>query len=485
RNVYVTGRTTSLEFPVTPGAYLQAYCGGNLDGFVTKINRAGDEIIYSTYLGGTGQDDGRGIDVDSDGNAYVTGYTGSLDFPVTPGAFQETFGGANAEGGGNSDAYVFKLDPDGALPVYSTYLGGGPTVKSNGDDWGNAIRVDDRRNAYVTGATNALDFPKKNALQSRIEKTDAFVTKFLPDGDAVEFSTYLGGAKYDEGFGIAVDPNYGIYVVGTTASPQFGAAPDFGQLPLFLTKYKGGDSDAFVTRLNAKASRMSYFRYVGGSKADHGKGIAVDSGLNCWITGTINAPNARINNTDPPPSNADAFVLKLDPTGDKDLFQTLLKGSKDDHGCAICLDVYGGAYVVGDTLSTNFSKGALKPFQDHPLGRMEAFAVKIPSKPAGKLSVSPMRLKYNSFVGGPITRIVTMRNTSKTPVAVTLGELTPPFKVLLNETEFIVEPGQTILVPVSFAEKTTAGVYVQDLEISTTATGKKACTKVHLTGIAR
>jgi hypothetical protein len=485
RNVYVTGRTNSLEFPVTPGAFLQAYGGGNGDGFVTKINPPGDEIIYSTYLGGTALDDGRGIDVDVDGNAYVTGYTGSTDFPVTPGAFQEVFGNGNPDGGGNSDAYVFKLNPDGSLPVYSTYLGGGPTVKSIGDDWGNAIRVDAQGSAYVTGATNALDFPKKLALQSRIEKTDAFVTKFLPDGDDIEFSTYLGGAKYDEGFGIALDPSRGIYVVGTTSSPQFGAAPDFGQLPLFLSKYKGGDSDAFVTRLNSKASRMSYFRYVGGGKADFGKGIVVDSGLNCWVTGTINVPNARVNNTDPPPSDSDAFVLKLDPTGAKDLFQTLLKGSKDDHGCAICKDPYNGIYVVGDTLSTNFSKGTITPFQVNAIGRKEGFAVKIPSKPAGKLSVSPKRLKYTSFVGGPVTKTVTMRNSGKMPVAVTLGPLTPPFRVLLNETEFIIEPGQTILVPISFAAKTTAGVYVQDLVVTTTATGKKACTKVHLTGVAR
>ena len=488
RNVYVTGTTNSLEFPVTAEAFLRQYQGGTTDAFITKINPQGTLLIYSTYLGGSKPDDGRGIAVDQDGNAYVTGATGSPnDFPITSDAFQKVYGNGNAQGGGSSDAYVFKLNALGSAPVYSSYLGGGPTVKSDGADWGNSIAVDARRNAYVTGATNALDFPKKLAFQSRIEKFDAFVTKVLPGGDALEFSTYLGGAKYDEGFGICVDSSENVYVVGTTASPLFAGDPGAGTQPLFLTKFRGGNSDAFVTKLNSKATRLSFFRYVGGGKADFGRGICVDSARNVWVTGTVNVPNqATISSgTDPVVSDSDAFVLKLSPGGEKDLYYTTLKGAKDDFGNAICSDPYDGIYVVGSTLSPTFTKGAVKPFQDHPLGRLEGFAVKVPSKPAGRIGVSPKRLRYNSFVGSPITRIVTIRNPSKRPVAVTLGPLTAPFTILYNETEFILQPGQTILLPVSFAAKTTAGFYQQDLVITCTASNKNACTKVHLTGTAR
>lgn len=488
RNVYVTGTTNSLEFPVTGNAFLREYQGGNTDAFVAKINPLGTQLIYSTYLGGSNPDDGRGIAVDKNGNAYVTGATGSsADFPITPDAFQRVYGNGNLQGGGSSDAYIFKLNVDGSAPVYSSYLGGGPTVKSDGADWGNAVAVDARGNAYVTGATNSLDFPKKLALQARIEKFDAFVTKVLPDGDALDFSTYVGGAKYDEGFGICVDANESVYVVGTTASPLIAGAPGAGTQPQFLTKYNGGDSDAFVTKLNAKASRLDFFRYVGGAKADLGRGICVDSARNVWVTGTLNVPNqvTVASRNDPPVSNADAFVLKLDPTGAKNLLSTSLKGTKDDFGNAICSDPYDGVYVVGSTLSTPFTKGAVLPFQDHPLGRLEGFAAKLPSRPAGNISVSPKRIRYTSFVGAPITRTVTIRNGSKRPVAVTLGALNAPFSILMNETEFIIQPGQTILVPVSFAAKTQAGFYQQDLVITCTAANKNACTKVKLTGTAR
>jgi hypothetical protein len=480
RNAYITGITNSIEFPVTGGAFITSYAGGLSDGFITKINRAGDALIYSTYLGGTGADDGRGIDVDPDRNAYVTGYTGSLNFPVTVGAFQTEFGG------GNSDAYVFKLNPTGSAPVFSTYLGGGPTVKSNGEDWGNAIRIDEDRNIYVTGGTDALDFPKKLPLQTRIEKMDAFITKFLPDGDELGFSTYLGGAKYDEGFGIDIDPNHSIYIVGTTASPQFGTSPDFGQLPIFLTKYNGGDSDAFVAKLTSKATQVLYFKYIGGTRADFGRGICVDTGLNAWVTGTINVPNRGSGKPkdDPPPSNADAFAIRFSPAGNQTA-KHLLKGSRDDFGYAICCDPYDSVYVVGATLSNNFVKGRVKPFQDRNLGLLEGFAVKIPARPASRISVSPKRLNFRSFVGAPITRLLTIKNTGRRPLAVTLSAVTMPFSLLIDESEFVLEPGEIRQIPVSFAAKFDAGFYQQDLVVTSTDPTKRACLKVRLTGTAR
>jgi hypothetical protein len=486
RNAYITGITNSLQFPVTGGAFITTYAGGNSDGFVTKINRQGDAIVYSTYLGGTGPDDGRGIAVDPDMNAYVTGATGSEDFPVTPGVFQEQYGGGNPDGGGNSDAFVFKLDPAGAAPVFSSFLGGGPSVKSNGDDWGNAIAIDARRNIYVTGATDALDFPKRFPLQVRIEKIDAFVTKILPNGDALDFSTYLGGEKYDEGFAIAVDPNEMVYVVGTTSSPQFGASPNFGEQPLFLSRYNGGDSDAFVTKLSTKGTRLLYFQYIGGKKADFGRGVCVTSNLECWVAGTLDVPNqvSKRSNREAPPSNADAFAIKFNAAG-KQVSRTLVRGNRDDFGYGICADPYDSVYLVGATLSKKLTKGRVKPLQDHPLGMMEGFAAKIPAKPPSKIAVSPKRLQFRTFVGAPLTRTVTIRNAGRRPLAVTLGPLQAPFSIIGVDSEFVLEPGQTLQVPVSFAEKFTPGFYQQDLVITSTDPTKRACTKVRLTGTAR
>ncbi|MGV3721523.1 MAG: SBBP repeat-containing protein [Actinomycetota bacterium] len=486
RNAYITGITNSLEFPVTGGAFITSYAGGNSDGFVTKINRAGDAIVYSSFLGGTGPDDGRGIAVDPDGNAYVTGATGSEDFPVTPGVFQPEYGGGNDEGGGPSDAYVFKMNPTGSAPVYSSFLGGGPTVKSDGQDWGNSIAIDTRRNAYVTGGTDALDFPKRFPLQTRIEKMDAFVTKVLPNGDALDFSTYLGGAKYDEGFGIAVDANEMAYIVGTTSSPQFGASPDFGELPLFLSRYNGGDSDAFVTKLNTKATRLLYFRYIGGKKTDFGRGVCVVSDFGCWVTGTLDVPNqvSKRSNVEGPPGNSDAFAIRLSPAGSQ-LSKTLIKGTKNDFGYAICADPYDSVYVVGSTLSNNLTKGASKPFQDHPLGRIEGWAAKIPARPGSRISVSPKRLNFRTFVGAPITRVITIKNSGRRPLAVSLSPVQMPFSLLIAESEFVLEAGQTIQVPVSFAAKFDAGFYQQDLIVTSTDPSKRCCIKVKLTGTAR
>ena len=167
-NVYVTGLTISSDFPMQNAA--QPYSADTYDAFVTKLNPAGSALVYSTYLGGIGWDGGRGIAVDSLGNAYVAGQTGSNNFPTTPGAYQTTHGG-------NDDAFVAKINASGSL-VYSTYLGG------TGVEGANAIAVDQSGNAYVTGTNLNGGFPVKDALQTNpnTESFEAFVTKLAPDG---------------------------------------------------------------------------------------------------------------------------------------------------------------------------------------------------------------------------------------------------------------------------------------------------------------
>ncbi|MBI3292937.1 MAG: SBBP repeat-containing protein, partial [Elusimicrobia bacterium] len=244
----VTGWTYSPNFPTTPGAF-QTSLGGSSDAFVTKVNPDGTALVYSTYLGGGGEDVGRGIAVDADGTAYVTGQTASPNFPTTPGAFQTTIGG-----GFYGDAFVTKVNPDGTALVYSTYLGGRDI------DGGSGIAVDADGTAYVTGDTWSPNFPTTpGAFQTTIGGVvNAFVTKVNPDGTALVYSTYLGGSAYDGGSGIAVDADGNAYVTGWTYSPNFPTTPGAFQTSL------GGSSDAFVTKVNPDGTALVYSTYLGG-----------------------------------------------------------------------------------------------------------------------------------------------------------------------------------------------------------------------------
>ena len=270
-NAYVIGCTNSINFPTIPGAFQTSYGGGNYDAFITKLNAAGSALVYSTYLGGSSEDGAfNGIAVDASGNAYVTGYTYSSNFPTTPGAFQ------TSGGGGTRDAFVAKLHVAGSALVYSTYLGGSDYDVA----WD--IAVDAAGNAYVTGQTHSSNFPTTpGAFQTSYGggAYDAFITKLNAAGSALLYSTYLGGSDYDEGSGIAVDATGNAYVTGLTYYFNFPTtAGAFRTSP-------AGYYDAFVTKLNAAGSDLVYSTYLGGSSADGGYGIAVDATGNIYVTG--------------------------------------------------------------------------------------------------------------------------------------------------------------------------------------------------------
>ena len=259
-NAYVTGYTTSTNFP-TASPLQASFRGGTSDAFVTKLNANGT-LAYSTFLGGSGDDAGYGIAVDSSGNAYVTGYTSSINFP-TASPLQGSFGGVR-------DAFVTKLTASGTL-AYSTYLGG------SGDDEAFGIAVDNAGNAYVTGQTASTNFPTATPLQgSNRGGYDAFVTKLTASG-ALAYSTYLGGNDNDGGYGIAVDSSGNAYVTGNEHSTNFPTASP-------LQASFGGVLDAFVTKLTTSGA-LAYSTYLGGSGNDVGEGIAVDSAGNAYVTG--------------------------------------------------------------------------------------------------------------------------------------------------------------------------------------------------------
>jgi hypothetical protein len=258
---YVTGNTTSTSFPTTLGAFQTAFAGGSSDGFVAKLNVAGSALVYSTYVGGNGEDVLVGIALDSAGNVYSSGYTSSTNFPVTPGAFQTTFGGYY-------DAVVIKLNPSGSAPVYATYLGG------DAFDGGAGIAVDSVGNAYVTGSTSSSNFPTVNAIQPTLGGgSDAFVTKVNPLGSGLVYSTYLGGSSDDQGGGIALDslPIPNAYVTGRTLSTNFPTTSG-----AFQTSYGGGASDAFVTKISEAVvpPPPTVGKVTGGGTVDVTGGIA-------------------------------------------------------------------------------------------------------------------------------------------------------------------------------------------------------------------
>ncbi len=246
-NVYVAGSTESHDFPTANP--LQSACGGFFcnDAFVAKLNPAGSALVYSTYLGGSDVDFGSGITVDGAGNAYVTGSTCSTDFP-TNNPFQSSFDG------GNYDVFVAKLNPAGDTLVYSTYLGG------SGDDEAFAIAVNAAGNAYVTGFTASTDFPTANPFQGTCDNCsngqtyDAFVAELGPSGNALVYSTYLGGSNSDGGSRIVVDKAGNAYVVGSTDSPDF---PTVNPFQGTCDGCSSRSSDAFVAKISPSVVSLS------------------------------------------------------------------------------------------------------------------------------------------------------------------------------------------------------------------------------------
>ena len=339
-NAYVLGRTSATDFP-TVNPIQPSYGGGRFDAFVAKLNSAGSALVYSTYLGGSGEENVVGLSkiaIDPSGNAYVTGDTDSTNFPTTPGAFQTVCGGSC--GGGT--AFVSKVNASGSALVYSTYLGG------SSSDIGNGIAVDSLGNAYVTGYTSSTDFPTANPLQATKRGTfNAFVSKLNAAGSALDYSTYLGGSGYfDQGSGIAVDPSGSAYVAGYTESTDFPTVN-----PLQPTNH-GGD-DAFVSKLNAAGSALVYSTYLGGSGNDVCWDIAVDSVGNAYVTGqtrsndfpTVNPLQA----TDKAYPYDNAFVAELNAAGSALVYSTYLGGSPGNSGYGITADSSGNAYVTGYT----------------------------------------------------------------------------------------------------------------------------------------
>jgi hypothetical protein len=467
-NAYITGFTTSptLPGPVTPVACTPGpptTCGSR-DAFVTKLNPTGSAVLYTTYLGGTDFDEAKSIAVDSSFNAYITGSTFSIDFPLlTP--FQLT----NL---GGQDMFLTKLGSSGALS-YSTYLGGtsddigrgiavsgtkvfvtGKTISNdyplqpalssallglsdafvtvfdlsalptttlaysrylggNGSEDGRSIAVDSAGSAYVTGSTTAAgtavnDFPTlAGAFQfAPGGAEDAFVTKLSTTG-TLTYSTYLGGTGIDGGYGIALKPGAvaptEAYVTGLTASTN-----SFPTVSPFQAVNAGGD-DMFVAKVNAAGSALVFSTYVGGSAGDAGSSIAVTPAGNAFVTGSTFSTNFpmmipfQATHVSAPSLSADAFVTQVGLTGNTLIYSSYLGGSSTDRGWGIAADAAGKAYVTGSTLSSNFTTAAA--VQPAYGGSADAFVALIapgspPPPSVGGIAEAPDLLALGSTHGG-------------------------------------------------------------------------------------
>src|SRR6266699_993914 len=333
-------------------------------------------LAYATYLGGSSDDDGSGVAVDSAGNAYITGTTFSTDFP-TVNAIQPTFHGGR-------DVFVTKINADGTALGYSTYLGG-----SVGSDFGVAIALDSAGSAYVAGMTDSLDFPTVNAIQSTSHgNLDLFVTKINAGGNALVYSTYLGGSGNDFNPDVAVDSTGNAYLTGTTGSTDFPTKNPF-QSAIHDA------ADVFVTEINAAGSGFVYSTYLGGNDFDGGNGIAVDSTGNAYVTGgtsstgfpTVNAIQRTL------PVGSHAFVTQFRANGSAPVYSTYLGGSGSDLGYGIKADASGNAYVTGFTSSTNFP--TVNAIQSSPTGGF-----------LSKINAGGTAFIYSTYLSSSFRRIV-------------------------------------------------------------------------------
>jgi hypothetical protein len=347
-------------------------------------------LVYSTYLGGSGNDYANAIAVDSTGHAYIAGSTLSVDFP-TRRAFQPTYGDG-------IDGFIAKLTPDGKKLVFATYLGGASWDSANG------IAVDAFDMVVVVGSTWSNDFPLENPIQTPhpTGTMEAFITKLSADGAELVFSTVLGGSGHDVAHAVALDATGNIFVAGTTGSTDFPATAGAVQ-PFFAgydpESWQNSAGDAFAAKLSADGTALVYATYLGGSSDESGTGIAVDATGHAYVVGCTRSLNFPVTlaafQQHFAGGYSDYFVTKLNPDASALVYSTYLGGTGQDHvdffyyGGGIALDSSGCAYVTGCTGSTDFP--TKNPFQANKTVSMNAFVT--------KLNADGSDLAYSTYLG--------------------------------------------------------------------------------------
>jgi len=360
-NVYVTGLTSSVDFPTTSGAF-QRNSGspGQYDAFVVKISPAGS-VLYSTYLGGSSSDAGYGIAIDATGAAYVGGSTSSMNFPVTGSAPQSRLGGS-------LNCFVAKLDPAGATLIYATYLGG-----ENVDSC-SSIAVDGTGAAFVTGTTSSTKFPTVAALDGTLAgPSDAFVTKLSPAGDCFLFSTYLGGEGADNGNVVRVDSAGNVYVAGDTMSAAFPVSAGVLQTQLKRSY------DGFVLSVANNGSTVRFATYLGGTGTDSIRDLSLAADGGIIVTGYTASMDFPVMNAVQSSYGGgayDTFVAVLSSNGSALSFSTYLGGGGDDRAYGVSTLGTGQLVFAGQVLSGTVS-AMQQLYGSTPAGQYDGFVAAI------------------------------------------------------------------------------------------------------------
>jgi len=412
-NAHIAGYTYSANFPITSGA-LRSTFSGQSKAFVLELNPSGNSLIYSTFLGGSGNDYATGIAVDSTGQAYISGYTASVDFPVSSTAFQSSYGG------GEFDGFFAKLNPAGSQLVYATYLGG------IGNDTAYAVALDPAGNVYLTGQTQSSNFPVLQALQITSSQSDAFVVK-LNASSQVLYSTYLGGTGSGTGTGIAADASGNAYVAGYTTAPDF---------PVTAGAYQPanhGSYDAFVAKLSADGSTILNATYFGGSGSESTSGIALDSSGDVFVSGSTNSIDLPLQ---APVQGSyggggDAFLAAFNNQLGSLYLSTYYGGAESETGGGVAVDSSGNAYLTGSTDSGGSTLGipvTTGAFQTLGQGSFDAFLAKFSFSGILLTCSASSPAPLNIPAGGPAEQVgdlvLTCTGGTAGPTAITNIEIT-------------------------------------------------------------
>ncbi len=401
-NAYVAGYTASGDFPAAPTALATTFGAGpqSRGAFVAKIDSTGSNLLYSTYLSGSADEEATGIALDKSGNIYIAGNTHSTDFP-TRNALQSRCGSSN-QAGTCSSAFLTKISPTGDSILYSTYLGGSGAESARG------LVVDANGSAYLAGITSSSDFPTTaGAAQAKCGGTcsqNAFVAKFTPSGDKLVYATYVGGSATDDAADLAVDSLGSAYLTGHTTSPDFPLATPYQKSCTAdaASTTRACIATAFVSKITPDGASLAYSTYLGGSLGSKATAIAVDAQGSAYITGSTQSPDFPTGkafqkscglDASSSKCSVDAFLTKFAPTGKTLVYSTYLGGAGRDEASGIAVDGGGNAHLIGRTESTDFPTA--KPLQSHLKGSSDAFAARF--NPAGSA------LTFSTYHGGTAT----------------------------------------------------------------------------------
>ncbi|MBL8152125.1 MAG: SBBP repeat-containing protein, partial [Blastocatellia bacterium] len=445
-NIYITGTTRSIEFPVTPNA-LQNSLNAGFDAFITVLSSTGNSLLFSSYFGGSLEDGGADIAIDSRSNIYVGGSTRSVDFPVSMNSAQN----ANR---GFREGFVVALSPvsSSANPrqIYSTYLGGA------GDDLVRGIAVDRDGTVLVAGSTRSDDFPVVSAFQSMrggAPTGDGFLTRINPTGTSFSFSTFFGGSDEDFVADVAIDSTGSAYITGGTRSldmPIRNAFQSSNRGGSLGTGIFAGPSDAFIAKFTPNGQSLVFATYLGGSDFDEANSIAVDRAGNVYVTGTtasddfpLMRPVQMRNGSSGQDLKADTFVTKLTFDGQALTYSTFFGGSRIEAAPNIAIDPAGNGFITGVTTSMDFP--VRTPIQnifgggDVGILSGDAFVLRIDETASYNLSITPQMLTLRKARKTNVTINMTTVDGFVNPVTVTAPN-TSQIRINIKPTSAIVDP---------------------------------------------